>query len=74
MMRVKTLSKDKFVSLEVYREEKKVLPLPVVARRSKTLLLPYFRPTKKSFPVCIKFVSEHLDKIHVLSFFVVVFF
>ena len=58
MMRVKTLSKDKFVSLEVYRKEKKVLPLPVVARRSKTLLLPYFRPTKEKVPclhkVCVR--------------------
>ena len=71
MMRVKTLSKDKFVSLEVYRKEKKVLPLPIVARRSKILLLPYFRPTKrKGSLVCIKSVSEHLgNKIHVLSCF-----
>ena len=48
MMRVKTLSKDKFVSLEVYRKEKKVPPLPVVARRSKTLLLPISAPLKHS--------------------------
>ena len=65
MMRVKTLSKDKFVSLEVYRKEKKVLPLPVVARRSKTLLFSISAPLKhskkeKRFPVCIKSVSEHL--------------
>ena len=74
MMRVKTLSKDKFVSLEVYRKEKKVLPLPVVARRSKTLLFSISAPLKhskkeKRFPVCIKSVSEHLDKILVLSCF-----
>ena len=50
MIRVKTLSKDKFVSLEVYRKEKKVLPLPVVARRSKILLLPISAPQKEKVP------------------------
>ena len=72
MMRVKTLSK-------IYQrggilKGKKVLPLPVVARRSKTLLFPISAPLKhskkeKRFPVCIKSVSEHLDKILVLSCF-----
>ena len=56
---------------------KKVLPLPVVARRSKPLLLPISAPLKHSkkkwFLVCIKSVSEHLNKILVLwCFFVVV--
>ena len=55
---------------------KKVLPLPVVTRRSKTLLLSISAPLKHSkkkwFLVCIKSVSEHLDKIHVLWCFVVV--
>ena len=72
MMRVKTLSK-------IYQrggilKGKKVLPLPVVARRSKTLLFSISAPLKhskkeKRFPVCIKSVSEHLDKILVLSCF-----
>ena len=64
MMRVKTLSKDKFVSLEVYRKEKKVLPLPIVARRSKILLLRSLFPPhkKKRFPrlhkVCVRASRE----------------
>ena len=76
MMRVKTLSKDRFASVEVYRKEKRYFHFRlsrVAQNHFCSLFPPHWSIKKKWFLVCIKSVSEHLNKILVLwCFFVVV--